>query len=156
MPKASSSKLQVLREMGTLNPHPEKVTDPLFQEEEFLDPHDLIQVKYEMLRRVQKEGMPVLNAAAVFGFSRPAFYQAQKQFEQGGLAGLLPQRRGPKEAHKLTGEVMEAIQQVLTQDSTLRAPKLAKLVKEKFGFSVHPRSIERALSRQRKKLPKQL
>jgi len=153
MAKASLSKLQALRETGTLNPHPEKVTDPLFQEEEFLDPHDLVQVKYEMLRRAQKEGTSILSAASAFGFSRPAFYQAQKLFEQEGLAGLLPQRRGPKQAHKLTGEVMEAVQQALAQDPALRAPALARLVKERFGLSVHPRSIERALSRQEKKLP---
>ena len=153
MAKASLSKLQALRETGTLNPHPEKVTDPLFQEEEFLDPHDLVQVKYEMLRRAQKEGTSILSAASAFGFSRPVFYQAQKLFEQEGLAGLLPQRRGPKQAHKLTGEVMEAVQQALAQDPALRAPALARLVKERFGLSVHPRSIERALSRQEKKLP---
>jgi hypothetical protein len=44
-----------------LNPSPERVTDELFQE--FFDPRDLVQVKYEMLRRVQTEGQPVGRSA---------------------------------------------------------------------------------------------
>ena len=34
-----------------LHPHPETVTAALFQDSAFFDPDDLIQVKYEMLRR---------------------------------------------------------------------------------------------------------
>lgn len=153
MPKSlpSNSRLQALREQGAANPHPEKVTDPLFQQGEFFDPNDLVQVKYEMLRRVGKEGASVLEAADSFGFSRPAFYQARKCLERTGLAGLLPKQRGPKEAHKLIPEVMVFIEQTLAEDGSLRAPALAALVQERFGFSVHPRSIERALMRRQKK-----
>jgi transposase len=103
---------------------------------------------------VQKEGMPILTAAAAFGFSRPAFYQAQKHFEQGGLASLLPKPRGPKEAHKLNPEVMAFIGQELSENPSLHAPALAEMLKEQFGLSVHPRSIERALKRRQKKHPK--
>lgn len=46
------SKASVLAEEGTLNPAPEKVSDPKFQEDGFFDPRDIVQVKYEMLRRV--------------------------------------------------------------------------------------------------------
>jgi hypothetical protein len=88
-----------LRKQGCLNPHPQRVTDELFQTREFFDPRDLVQVKYEMLRRVETEGLPVNRSAAAFGFSRPSFYQAQASFQQGGLPALLPQKRGPKQAH---------------------------------------------------------
>ena len=80
-----------LRQQGCWNPHPEQVTDELFQTREFFDPRDLVQVKYEMLRRVEAEGLPVNRSAAAFGFSRPSFYQAQASFQQGGLPALLPQ-----------------------------------------------------------------
>jgi transposase len=149
-PVLSESKLQSLKEQGALNPHPEKVTNPMFMEGEFFDPYDLIQVKYEMLRRVQKEGVSVSGAVAAFGFSRTAFYRTQKCFAKAGLAGLLPQMRGPKGAHKLSGEVMSFIDQALSENPSLRAPVLAKMVEGRFGFPVHPRSIERALSRQKK------
>ena len=59
-----------------------------FATDTFFDPRDLVQVKYEMLRRVQSEGHSVTGAATAFGFSRPSFYQALSAFEEGGLAGL--------------------------------------------------------------------
>src|SRR5205809_6192547 len=98
MPKATDpAKLQTLRQQACLNPRPDRVHDEFFHDSEFFDPHDLVQVKYEMLRRVQKDGNPVSQAAATFGFSRPSFYQAQAAFEQAGLAGLIPHKRGPKQ-----------------------------------------------------------
>src|SRR5437879_12272680 len=113
-----------LRQQGCLNPHPQRVTDELFQTREFFDPRDLVQVKYEMLRRVETEGLPVNRSAAAFGFSRPSFYQAQASFQQGGLPALMPQKRGPKKAHKLTAEVLAFIHQARQHDATsvLAAP----------------------------------
>ena len=99
-------KTRALRQEASLHPHPEQVTDELFSTQEFFDARDLVQVKYEMLRRVQSEGQTVSQAAANFGFSRPSFYQAQAAFQQGGLPALMPQKRGPKQAHKLTAEVL--------------------------------------------------
>ena len=81
--------------------------DELFVTTEFFDPNDLLQVKYEMVRRVRDEGQPISHAARVFGFSRPTVYQALSAFEQGGLAALLPQRPGPRRAHKLSEEVVD-------------------------------------------------
>jgi hypothetical protein len=72
---------------GVLHPHPESVTAALFQDSSFFDPSDLIQVKYEMLRRVEAEQIPVSRAAHEAGLSRPSFYQAQAAIQQIGLAG---------------------------------------------------------------------
>ncbi len=151
MAKRPDAKSQLLREHGTLNPRPQLVSDGLFQDSEFFDPRDLLLVKYEMLRRVRLEELTVAEAAAAFGFSRPSFYQAQARFEEGGLAGLIPQRPGPRHAHKLSDEVLDYLQQQQALDELLRAPQLCQLVLEKFGLSVHPRSIERALHRRIKK-----
>lgn len=140
-----------LRQQGALNPHAEQVTDELFLTNEFFDRRDLVQVKYEMLRRVQSDGQPVSRAAAAFGFSRPSFYQAQATFQQGGLPALMPHKRGPKEAHKLTAEVLAFVRQLRQQDASLRPADLAARVKERVGITVHPRSIERALVRSQKK-----
>ena len=134
---------------GLFAPHPEQVTDELFLTQEFFDARDLVQVKYEMLRRVQSEGQSVSQSAANFGFSRPSFYHAQAAFQQGGLPALMPQKRGPKKAHKLTAEVLAFVRQ---EDPSLRAVGLALRVNQKYGITVHPRSIERALTRSQKKL----
>jgi transposase len=146
-------KLVALRQHGTLHPRPGEVTDELFAENSFFDPRDLVQVKYEMLRRVQAEGQSVTDAAAAFGFSRPSFYQAHSAFGQDGLAGLVPRKRGPKQAHKLTEEVLRFIHETRQEDPSVRSGGLARLIHQHFGTTVHPRSIERALLRHQKKRP---
>ena len=118
---------------------------------EFFDPRDLVQVKYEMLRTVEKEGRSVKHASEVFGFSRPAFYQAQSQFKQGGVTGLVKRRPGPKSAHKLTDDILAFIEEKVIEGQSLRARRLAPLIKERFGKDVHPRTIERAVTRRKKK-----
>ncbi len=140
-----------LRDYGALNSRPERVTDDEFSSSEFFDARDLIQVKYEMLRRVEREGESISDTAAAFGLSRPSFYQARAALTERGLPGLLPKRRGPRGAHKLTEEVMEFIEQTLAEDDSLRGPQLVEKVGDRFGISVHPRSIERALARRREK-----
>jgi len=148
--RRQEEKQRRLRQQATLNPRPEGVTHPLFQSGEFFDPHDLLQVKYEMLRLVSIEKRPVSESAKVFGFSRPSFYQAQAAFEQSGLAGLIPQKPGPRSGHKLTPTVMEFLAQARVAEPSLRPERLASLVKKNFGVQVHPRSIERQFLRQKK------
>jgi transposase len=146
-------KTESLRKYGALNPHPQRVTETIFSDSavEFFDPRDLVQVKYEMLRAVDKEGRSVKQASEAFGLSRPAFYQAQSQFNPEGVTGLLKKRPGPKSAHKLTADVLAFIEEKIEEDKPLRARKIAPLIKEKFGKDVHPRSIERAVMRRKKK-----
>jgi hypothetical protein len=149
--KAAPAKLDALRQNGTLNPHPEGVTRELFRDDSFFDSHDVIQVKYEMLRCVEVEKNSVTQTAASFGFSRPSFYQAHFAFAQSGLVGLIPQKRGPRKAHKLTAEVLEFLVQTRAAQPDLRAVELAQMVHERFGVLVHPRTIERKLALSQKK-----
>jgi transposase len=151
MNTVKDTKSEALREQGVLHAHPQHVTDPLFHKHEFFDPRDLIQVKYEMLRRVQVEGLSITAAAAAFGFSRPTFYQAQAAYQQHGLPGLIPQRPGPRRAHKFSSEVLDFVLQQLAKNPELKAVALAALIQETFGVTVHPRSLERALARLPKK-----
>lgn len=152
MPTTSSEdKLAALRKHNALNLRSQAVTDELFASHPFFDPHDLVQVKYEMLRCGQTEGKSVTQVAASFGFSRQSFYEARAAWRKSGLAGLLPQRRGPRRAHKLSEEVVEFIERALDEDSSLRSRDLVQRVKDKFGLSLHPRSIERGLVRRLQK-----
>jgi transposase len=151
MKASTDAKQQALRECAALHFRPQDVTDELFSSHEFFDPHDLVQVKYEMLRRVQIDQQSVVQAASAFGFSRPSFYQAWEAFQQAGLPGLIPKRRGPKQAHKLSDEVLDYLEQLQMVDEALRTPQLCEKLLKKFGLSVHRRSLERALSRRRKK-----
>ena len=149
--KPDEGKLAALREQGAVNPHPEGVRDELFVENEFFDARDLVQVKYEMLRRVRRERWPVSRCARTFGFSRPSFYKALAAFRERGLAGLLPRRRGPRQGHKLTDEVMDFVAQARTEDPSLGMLALIDLLRQRFGVAVHRRSLERAWRRRQKK-----
>lgn len=151
--KRAQRKADALRDHSSLNPRPEAVDDELFETADFFDPRDLLQVKYEMVRRVRVDGEGVSHAAQQFGFSRPTVYQALSAFEQGGLAALLPRRPGPRRAHKLNEEVVEFLVRKLDEEPELRADDLVCVLQERFGLSVHPRSIERALRRGEKKRP---
>lgn len=144
-------KVQTLRQSGTFNPRAGTVRDRLFLEESFFDPQDLTQVKYEMLRRVEKENMPISAVAASFGFSRPAFYKAQRDFTREGLVGLIPRRRGPKEGHKLTREIVSFVERTRSQEPSIGTPELVRRIQKEFAVQVHRRTVERALVARKKK-----
>jgi transposase len=137
-------------ERGSLNPRPDRVADPLFAASDFFDARDVVQVKYEMVRRVRVEGQPVRHSATAFGFSRPSFYPAQARLARGGLAALIPNKPGPRRSHKLDSEVVHFLQQLRSDDAAVRSTELARRVRQRFGRTVHPRSVERALARQEK------
>ena len=152
MPKTKKiSKAERLKQNDSLNLHPDRVSAPQFRNSVFFDALDLVQVKYEMLRQVSHEGTPKAQAAALYGMSRPTLYLAMKAFRRDGLVGLAPQQRGPKGAHKLTDEVMAFVAERQAQDPTLHARALAKALREQKQIAVHPRSIERALQRKKKR-----
>ncbi len=140
-----------LREAGALNAHPERVRDPAFATHEFFDPRDRVQVKYEMLRRHRVEGQPVADVARTFQISRQAFYAAQEACTSQGLPGLLPQRPGPKGAHKCTEEILDFAEQWPAPDAPPPTQSLPDAVRERFGTTIHPRSLQRALARRKKK-----
>jgi transposase len=150
-PTRPPTKRQSLRRHGTLNPHPEAVSHPLFHNSDFFDSDDLMQVKYEMLRQVHIDKGSISESAQAFGFSRPSFYQAQAALQQDGVFGLLPHRRGPQGGHKLTTEVMEFVAEQRSADSSLTPEQLAEAIQRRFRIQVHPRSIQRRLLRQKKR-----
>jgi len=95
---AKKSKRDALKRHGTLNPHPNAVTDPLFQTGDFFDRNDLVQVKYEMLRRVTVDKQSVTQSATAFGFSRPTYYQAEADFSGMASSGYCPRSEVPGKA----------------------------------------------------------
>jgi transposase len=111
----------------------------------------LVQVKYEMLRRVRVDKQSVSQSASAFGFSRPTLYQAEEDFQRDGLSGLLPGKRGPLQGHKLTPEVLDFAVQLRASDPSIRILDLAAAIQKRFAITAHPRSIERALGQQEKK-----
>lgn len=142
---------EALRQCGCLHPHPEEVSDDLYESSHFFDRRDLVQVKYEMLRSVRVDGLSVSESAARSGLSRPVYYQTQAAFDTGGLPALQPKKPGPRRAHKLSEEVMQVLRAELSVHPSSSIEDLRRLIEKRFGLSVHPRSIERALARTQKK-----
>ena len=145
----SDEKLAILGRSHSLHPRADQVRDPLFTSgSPFFDPRDLVQVKYELLRRVRVDEYSVAVACSLFALSRPTFYAAQAAWEENGAAGLLPEPTGPRRAHTLTEEVLKEIRPL---SEKLSSAELAAWLQEHHQLSVHPRSIERALAREAKK-----
>jgi transposase len=149
------AKKEILKKQGVLNSNPERVKDILFKNHEFFDPNDLIQVKYEMIRQVLKDGIPITNASSNFGYSRFSFYRILSAFEKEGILGLISKKRGPVDAHKLSEEVMDFVEAEMKKDETLRTGtggtgKIKTLIEKHFGITIHPRSVERAIAKRKK------
>ncbi len=142
-------KAAVLAATGVFNERAGAVGDPVFSSSVFFDARDVVQVKYEMVRRVRVDRVPVTVAAPAFGFSRASFYAAAAALDAAGPAGLVPGKPGPKGPRKLTALVMERVEAWCAADPKLRARALARLIEAEFGFPVHPRSVERARARRR-------
>jgi len=133
-----------LKKAGLFNPNPEKVKDPLFLEQtNFFDPCDNLQIRYEMLRSHLMESDSVVGICRRFGVSRQSFYTLEEKFKQEGTAGLLPKKPGPRGPSKLTVEVLEFVLQSLQADERLSMVEIKSQIQQKFGISLHRRTIEK-------------
>lgn len=120
-------------------------------DDDFFDARDLVQVKYEMLRKVRVDKETISNAAADFGFSRPAFYQSKEAFENDGIMGLIPKKRGPRSPHKVNHEVITLVQNLMAGDEELSMEEITRRVESDLGIKVHPTNIARQLKVKSKK-----
>lgn len=73
-------------------------------------------------------------------------------YESGGLPALLPSRPGPGGPHKLGPEVVEAVRGAREERPPPSSREPVELVRERFGISVHRRSIDRVLARKNNRL----
>src|SRR5436190_501320 len=150
--KRRDPKSEALAQDGVLNPTPEAVRDALFAGNPFFDAKDLVQVRYEMVRRHQVDGVAISEAASSFGVTRPTFYKAQSALQTVGLAGLLPSRRGPKAGHKVSGDVIAFVADLKAVNPEVTTTQSLAAIEARFGIKVHRRSLERALARKKKRL----
>lgn len=154
MPPSPFPKRQALQTTGTFNPRADQVRHPLFQHSDFFDPQDLLQLKYETLRALQQEDCSLVQASREFGLSRPTIYQAQYQFQAGGIEGLLPRKRGPRQPHKLTAAVRRYLEAQVEAAPQAQGPELVRRVRQRFGVTLHRRTIEKALQSKAKRGPR--
>jgi len=138
----SARELEMKRN-GTYNHRADKVRANIFKENPFFDAHDLMQVKYEMIRAVEKDGIDVTAAAEAFGFSRVRYYQIKKDYEANGIAGLSPKKRGPHGSRKLTGEDIIYAESLA---GTHTKNQIIERLREERGVTICKRTLERKLA----------
>ena len=143
MAGANTARHDELRRNGSFNYRADTVSAEIFNQSYFFDAHDLIQVKYEMLRAVEKEQRDVTSVSETFGFSRISFYQIKREFDENGIAGLLPKKRGPKGSRKLCAGDIEYAKSL---EGTHTKAQILKRLKEERGVEVSKRTLERQLS----------
>jgi transposase len=142
---SQDSRRAQLEASGLLHPHPEAVTAELFRSGgQFFFAADKVQVRYEMLRAHYVDGTTVVDAAAAHGYSRGGFYLVAGSFAERGMVGLLDERRGRKGPVKLTEEVISYLR---SASRATPASTLVEEVSDRFGISVHRRTIERVRRR---------
>jgi transposase len=139
-------KAHFLAQRSALHSHPERVQDSLFRDSTFFDPRDLIQVRYEMVRRFQVNGHPAPEVARAFGVSRQLLYLLVQAFQARGLPGLFPSKRGPKTASKCTDKVLAFVRARLAQSPGLTLDELLDELRQRLGVSLHRRTLQRQLA----------
>jgi transposase-like protein len=143
---ASPEKRQALKAQGALNLVPDKVmAAPFVDYPEFFDAEDRLQVCYEMLRAPAQGEMTVAGACRAFGVSRQTFYVLRHAFEARGLAGLAEDKRGRKGPLKASVEVVEFVRRAKADEPGASGADLARRVAQRFGISLHRRTVERLL-----------
>jgi transposase len=136
------SRRRALEAAGLVHPRAAAVTATLFDGSRgFFLPADKVQVKYEMLRAHEVDGISVAAAAGLHGYSRAAFYLVAAAFDEQGMAGLLDERRGRKGPVKLTPEILAWL---AAAEPDRSGADLAGEVESRFGVRLHRRTIERA------------
>jgi hypothetical protein len=145
-PHRHDPKAQFLAERGALHPHPGQAQDALFRTGTFFDARDLIQVRYEMVRRYRVDAQPASRVARSFGVSRQSLYLLARAVRGHGLPGLFPRKRGPKAAHKWTDEVLAFARARRPESPQLPLDELLAGVREHLGIHLHRRTLERRLT----------
>lgn len=152
MPEKPTRKQHRLRQAGLLHGEPERVRDALFLEfPAFFDPHDQLQVRYEMLRAHLVDSQNVVGICQRYGVSRQTFYNLQERFLGEGTAGLLAKKPGPKGPSKLTAKVRQFVEQQIQHDPYLSTSSLLSQLEEQFDVSFHRRTLEKLLNELRSK-----
>jgi transposase len=141
------SKQDILSENGTYNKNYSKVTEQRFIDDDFYDPQDLAQVKYEMLRTVRESEKSVEDVTKRFGFSRSGFYKIRNSFEKAGISSFVSNKTGPQNARKLTKEYQQFIDSYLMKNHDASSASIAAVIRSEKELVISKRTIERYRNR---------
>jgi len=145
-----ADKIQVLKANGTYNNQHNAVRKSNFIENEFYDPMDAVQVKYEMLRDGESGSRPIKDVAEDFGFSRATYYNIKEGFEKQGIASLFPDKTGPKHPHKLTQDLCSFVDEYISLNPEKRLLDILEAIYDKKKIKISRRTLERYLEKKKR------
>jgi len=141
-------KRRILRQARAFNPRAQRVRAALFATHPFFDAEDNVQVKYEMLRSHELEGIGVTKVCPQFGFSRESYRQILSRFRREGIPGLFEHKRGRKGPLKATAVVREFVRAERDRRPDLSIEGLAARCREELGVALSRRTLLRILAEQ--------
>jgi len=86
-----------------------------------------------------------VQLAATFGCHRNTVARLEQRLEQGGVAGVVPAKRGPKGPHKVTPAVLGVVREL----AHLGCVKVARTVEHRTGVRLSPKHVNQLLQRVR-------
>jgi transposase len=143
------TKIDYLKKMGAYNKDPKKIKYDLFKSAlTFFDPLDKLQVKYEMIRAVHIDNLPVKEIPHLFGYSRETYYKTLRYFELEGCVGLLDQMQGRRQPEKLQEDIVKYIISEREKDPKNNSGYiLSDKIYNQFHIRLHPRTIYKVLKK---------
>jgi len=83
--------------------------------------------------------------------SRQYYYKIKTAFDRQGMAGLLPDKCGPKRPFKLTDDIVRFINEMAKEDPSVTNRQIAERIEARFKFAVNPHTIQRMRKGQKKR-----
>ena len=143
----ADSKKQFLQKERLINPKPERVSYQLFESNDFFDPLDLPQVRYEMIRTARVESISVVEACRLFGFSREYFYKLERNFMARGFVALIGSQRGRRPLIALNNEIANFILHRKINSPNLSGEDLRKEILKIHKLDCSRRTVERVIEK---------
>jgi len=141
------AKIEFLKNEGLLNPKPQAISSPEFHGQEFFDPLDLPQVRYEMLRAARVGIRSVAEVCRQFGFSREYFYQLERAFNRRGYAALVSTRTGRRPILTLNQEMIAFIIHRKVELPSISGEQLRQEISQRYKVSCSSRTVERIVEK---------
>ena len=136
-----------LKKSNTFNTKSDKITARLFADNELMDPQDLLQVRYELVRAIEYDKKPIKEICAEYGVSATTARRYIDDLRKGGLIALVPDPKGPSGPTKLTKEAAEFIENYLKENPRASGGKIHNALEAKLHLGVSKRTVERFLSK---------
>ena len=136
-----------LKESNTYNPKSDMITASIFANNQLMDPKDLLQVRYELVRAIKCESKPIREICSEYGVSVSTARRYAEDLKKGGLIALVPEQKGPSGPTKLTKEASDFIDAYRKKNPESSGGKIHSALESKLHTGVSKRTVERYLSK---------